>query len=41
MNSVSKIDNVARVLFPMSFLIINILYYVAYVHIGIYSEEGD
>ena len=30
MNSVSKIDVIARCLFPVSFVILNILYWVAY-----------
>ena len=39
MNSVSKIDLVSRALFPISFIILNILYYMAYVHIGIFNEK--
>ncbi|XP_067948092.1 gamma-aminobutyric acid receptor subunit alpha-5-like [Watersipora subatra] len=36
MNSVSKIDLVSRFLFPFTFFVLNILYYLAYVHIDIY-----
>lgn len=34
LNSVSKIDRLSRFLFPVSFLALNILYWVAYLDLG-------
>lgn len=34
LNSVSKIDRAARVVFPASFLALNIMYWVAYIDLG-------
>ncbi|KAK7097235.1 hypothetical protein V1264_004245 [Littorina saxatilis] len=34
LNSVSKIDRAARVVFPASFIVLNILYWIAYIDLG-------
>lgn len=31
-NSVSKIDKISRILFPVSFMILNIIYWIIYTH---------